>query len=87
MGGFFRAVTRIFSKPKQVVVQQQAPVQTVTQTAKKTDAKTAQAMAASKAGKYGDATLMTDAEGIEEEANVSKTVLGGATTKKKKYNV
>ena len=36
MGGFFRAVTRIFSKPKQVVVQQQAPVQTVSQTAKKT---------------------------------------------------
>ena len=84
MGGFFRAVTRIFRKPKQVVVQQQAPVQTVTQTAKKTDAKTAQAMAASKAGKYGDATLMTDAEGIEEEANVSKTGLGGQSIKKKK---
>ena len=84
MCGFFRAVTRIFRKPKQVVVQQQAPVQTVTQTAKKTDAKTAQAMAASKAGKYGDATLMTDAEGIEEEANVSKTVLGGQSIKKKK---
>ena len=84
MGGFFRAVTRIFRKPKQVVVHQQAPVQTVTQTAKKTDAKTAQAMAASKAGKYGDATLMTDAEGIEEEANVSKTVLGGQSIKKKK---
>ena len=84
MGGFFRAVTRIFRKPKQVVIQQQAPVQTVTQTAKKTDAKTAQAMAASKAGKYGDATLMTDAEGIEEEANVSKTVLGGQSIKKKK---
>ena len=84
MGGFFRAVTRIFRKPKQVVIQQQAPVQTVTQTAKKTDAKTAQAMAASKAGKNGDATLMTDAEGIEEEANVSKTVLGGQSIKKKK---
>ena len=32
-------------------------------------------------------TIMTDATGIEEEANVSKTVLGGATTKKKKYKV
>ena len=84
MGGFFRAVTRIFRKPKQVVVQQQAPVQTVTQTAKKTDAKTAQAMAASKAGKYGDATLMTEATGIEEEANVAKTALGGQSIKKKK---
>ena len=28
---------------------------------------------------------MTDATGIEEEANVSKTVLGGTTKKKKKY--
>ena len=32
-------------------------------------------------------TIMTSAEGLEEEANVSKTVLGGATTKKKKYKV
>ena len=89
MGGFFRAVTRIFRKPTQVVVQQQAPVQAApAQTAKKTDAKTSQAMAASKAGKYGDATLMTEATGVEEEANVSKTVLGGqsiSNKKKKKY--
>ena len=32
-------------------------------------------------------TIMTGATGIEEEANVSKTVLGGAPTKKKKYTV
>jgi len=32
-------------------------------------------------------TIMTDATGIEEEANVSKTALGGTTTKKKKYKV
>jgi len=84
MGGFVRIIRRVFSKPKQVVVQQQAPVQTVSQTAKKTDAKTSQAMAASKAGKYGDATLMTEATGVEEEANVSKTALGGSSIKKKK---
>ena len=84
MGGFVRIIRRVFSKPKQVVVQQQAPVQTVTQTAKKTDAKTASTMAASKAGKYGDATLMTEATGVEEEANVSKTALGGSSIKKKK---
>ena len=84
MGGFVRVFRKVFSKPKQVVVQQQAPVQTVSQTAKKTDAKTSQAMAASKAGKYGDATLMTEATGVEEEANVSKTVLGGQSIKKKK---
>ena len=84
MGGFVRVFRKIFSKPKTVVVQQQAPVQTTTQTAKATDAKTSQAMAASKAGKYGDATLMTEATGVEEEANVSKTVLGGQSIKKKK---
>ena len=83
MGGFFRAVTRIFKKPKQVVVQQQAPVQTVAQTAKK-EGKTAQALAASKAGAYGQSTLMGEASGVEEEANVSKTVLGGQSIKKKK---
>ena len=32
-------------------------------------------------------TIMTDATGLEEEANVSKTALGGTTTKKKKYKV
>jgi len=85
MGGFVRAIRRVFSKPKQVVVQQQAPVQTVTQTATKADAKTSQAMAASKAGKYGQSTLMTEATGVEEEANVSKTALGGQSIKKKKY--
>tara|TARA_R100001510_G_C7538070_1_gene126800 strand:+ start:278 stop:541 length:264 start_codon:yes stop_codon:yes gene_type:complete len=84
MGGFFRAVRRVFSKPKQVTVVQQAPAQAPAQTAKKTDAKTSQAMAASKAGKYGDSTLMTEATGVEEEANVSKTVLGGQSIKKKK---
>ena len=85
MGGFVRIIRRVFSKPKQVVVQQQAPVQAApAQTAKKTDAKTSQAMAASKAGAYGDATLMTEATGVEEEANVSKTALGGSSIKKKK---
>ena len=84
MGGFFRAVTRIFKKPKQVVVQQ-APVQTAPAQTAKADGKTAQALAASKGGKYGQSTLMTEATGVEEEANVSKTALGGQSIKKKKY--
>ena len=84
MGGFFRAVTRIFKKPTKVVVQQQAPAKAPAQTATKTDAKTAQAMAASKAGAYGGQTLMTEATGVEEEANVSKTVLGGQSISNKK---
>ena len=84
MGGFVRVFRKIFSKPQQVVVQQQAPVQSApAQTAKK-EGKTAQALAASKGGSYGGSTLMTDATGVEEEANVSKTALGGLSIKKKK---
>ena len=44
----------------------------------------ASAMAASNAGAYGGQTIMTGASGVEDEANVQKTVLGGGTTKKKK---
>ena len=36
---------------------------------------------------YMDETIMTGGTGLEEEANVQKTVLGGTTTKKKKYKV
>ena len=85
MGGFVRSIVRrVFRQPKQVVVQQQAPVQSApAQTAKK-EGKTAQALAASKGGSYGGQTLMTEATGVEEEANVSKTALGGQSIKKKK---
>jgi hypothetical protein len=84
MGGFVRAITRVFRRPKPVVIQQPvvqaaAPTQTA-----KADGKTSQALAASKAGKYGTSTIMTEAKGVEEEANVSKTALGGQSIKKKK---
>jgi len=79
MGGFFRAVTRIFSKPKAVVVQQ-APVQQVAQTVDSTSSKK---LSIGK-GMANTGTLLTEATGIEEEANVSKTVLGGTINKKKK---
>ena len=85
MGGFVRSIVRrVFRRPDPVVIQQpvvQAPAQT--QTAK-ADAKTSSALAASKAGKYGTSTIMTEASGVEEEANVSKTALGGQSIKKKK---
>ena len=88
MGGFVRAIRRVFSRPQQVVVQQpapSAPVQpTAPQTAPVTQQKTASAMAASNAGAYGGQTIMTGASRVEDEANVQKTVLGGGTTKKKK---
>jgi len=79
MGGFFRAVTSIFRKPKAVVIQQ-APVSQVAQTVDSTSSKK---LSIGK-GMANTGTLLTDATGIEEEANVSKTVLGGTINKKKK---
>ena len=86
MGGFVRAIRRVFTRPQQVVVQQPAPqpatpAQTTTPT---TPAKTASAMAQTNAGAYGGSTIMTGASGVEDEANVSKTILGGGKKKKVK---
>ena len=85
MGGFVRAIRRVFSRPQQVVIQQPAPqpAPTAPQTSP-AQPKTAGAMAASNAGAYGGQTVLTGASGVEDEANVQKTVLGGGTTKKKK---
>ena len=80
MGGFFRAVTRIFSKPPQVVQPVAAPVAApVSATATKNTAR--QTLAS---GGYGSSSVLTSQQGIEDEANVSKTVLGGGNIKKKK---
>tara|TARA_B100000424_G_C22890484_1_gene473686 strand:- start:13 stop:279 length:267 start_codon:yes stop_codon:yes gene_type:complete len=86
MGGFVRAIRRVFSRPQQVVIQQPAaqPAPTAPQTAPVKQQKTASAMAASNAGAYGGQTIMTGSSGVEDEANIQKTVLGGGTTKKKK---
>ena len=86
MGGFVRAIRRVFSRPAPVVIQQPAPqpaAPTAPQTAP-TQPKTAGAMAASNAGAYGGQTIMTGASGVEDEANVQKTVLGGAARKMKR---
>jgi hypothetical protein len=78
MGGFFRAVTRIFSKPKAVVIQQQAPVQAAaTPTSSKVDKRSTLA-----ASGHGGSTIMTGSEGLEEEANVQTTALGMGKKKK-----
>ena len=86
MGGFVRAIRRVFSRPAPVEIQQPAPAPapTAPQPAPGTQPKTASAMAASQAGSYGGQTIMTGASAGEDEANVQKTVLGGGTTKKKK---
>ena len=80
MGGFFRAITRIFRQPVQQpaqVITTQAPVSATT----KVDRRPGQ-------GSGVTGTIMTDSTGLEDEANVQKTVLGGETNttkKKKKY--
>ena len=78
MGGFFR---RVFSAPKPAPVAQVVAAAPVA----KTTVSGVSKVRGQGSGVTG--TIMTDATGIEEEANVSKTVLGGATTKKKKYKV
>ena len=79
MGGFFRAITRIFSKPPQVQVVQAAPVQTVTPTSSKVSKRSTLA-----ASGHGGSTIMTGSEGLEDEANVQKTALGMGKKKKVK---
>ena len=85
MGGFFRAITRIFRQPVQQpaqVITTQAPAAATTTVSGSQKVSKLRGQGSGVTG-----TIMTDATGIEEEANVSKTVLGGATTKKKKYTV
>jgi hypothetical protein len=82
MGGFIRRVFRtVFSppaqQPAQVVTTQPAATTTVSGASKMSKVRGQ--------GSGVTGTIMTDATGIEEEANVSKTVLGGTTKKKKKY--
>ena len=80
MGGFFRAITRIFSQP----VQQPAQVMTVQAPAATTVSGSQKVSKLRGQGSGVTGTIMTDATGIEEEANVAKTVLGEGK-KKKKY--
>ena len=80
MGGFFRAVTRIFRKPPQVQVVQAAPVQAaVTPTSSKVSKRSTLA-----ASGHGGSTIMTGSEGLEDEANVQKHALGMGKKKKVK---
>jgi|TARA_R100000234_G_C4987147_1_gene173848 hypothetical protein len=83
MGGAIRRITRVFSPPP---AQAPAPVQQVVAAAPKPTVSGTQKVAKLRGQGYGTGTVMTGATGIEEEANVSKTMLGeGLTKKKKKY--
>jgi|TARA_Y100000294_G_scaffold147632_1_gene143652 hypothetical protein len=84
MGGAARIVRRVFSPPAYTP----PPAQVVAAApAAKTTVSGAKKKLSVGQGSGVTGTIMTDATGIEEEANVSKTVLGGTTTKKKKYKV
>ena len=85
MGGFIRKVfSTVFSQPPQVQVAQAPIAATSVSKSQTTSDKSRQTLASSG---YGSSSILTSQQGIEEEANVSKTVLGGTTIKKKKYKV
>ena len=79
MGGFVRAIAKaVFGSPSQppVVQKVEAPV---AQTAEPSDKTTRQKLMGSG---YGGQTIMTSASGVEDEANVQKTILGGGRKRK-----
>ena len=83
MGGAARIIRRVFSPPAYTP----PPAQTVTAAPVAPATTISGASRTAKVRGQGmgtKGTIMTGATGIEEEANVSKTVLGGST-KKKKY--
>ena len=82
MGGFVRFFRSVLAQKKSPF--QPAQVITTTASTGATSGKTSRVRGQ---GSGVTGTIMTDATGIEEEANVSKTALGGTTTKKKKYKV
>ena len=79
MGGFIRSITRMFSQPSSPV-QVITPVQAAPVAATVKD-KSRQTLAS---GGYGSSSVLTSQQGIEDEANVSKTVLGGTVQKRPK---
>lgn len=89
MGGFVRSITRriirVIAPPKaQAPAPVAAPVAAIAEPEKKTDpVDTAKQEKAKLSGSgYGGSTIMTSAKGLEDDANVAKTVLGAGKKKK-----
>ena len=76
MGGFLRRIFSSFVKKQQPPRQVQQVQQVATKDVSRRVSKP-----------YMEETILTGGGGLEEEANVQKTVLGGTTIKKKKYKV
>ena len=77
MGGFIRSITKMFS-------QQSSPAQVVTSVKEAPVAAKNKSRQTLASGGYGSSSVLTSQQGIEDEANVSKTVLGGTVQKRKK---
>jgi hypothetical protein len=76
---FFRAITQVAKAPAAQVAQQvSAPLAVAKKVDEKLDSRKTLA-----SGGYGSSSIMTSSTGVEDEANVSKTVLGGTVKKKK----
>lgn len=92
MGGFVRSITRrifkVIAPPAaQAPVAAKAPILQTPEQGKKLgvalDNKLAEKAKLAGSG-YGSSNVLTSQKGIEDEANVSKTVLGGTVQKRKK---
>jgi len=81
MGGFVRSIVRMITQAPKA---QPAPVQVVEQPKTVTEAvDTTKADRQKLMGSgYGGSTILSSAAGVEDEANVQKTVLGGGRKRK-----
>lgn len=79
MGGFVRAIAKaVFGSPSQPPVVQQVAEPAVQTAVTDTSKQKQKLMGAG----YGSQTILTSATGVEDEANVQKTILGGGRKKK-----
>jgi len=85
MGGFVRSITRRIFKviaPPAAQAPVAAPAAAIAEPEKKTVDTSMQEKAKLAGSGYGGSTVMTSAKGIDDDANVSKTVLGAGKKKK-----
>jgi hypothetical protein len=87
MGGFVRSITRrifkVIAPPAaQAPVAAQAPAAAIAEPEKKTVDTSMKEKAKLAGSGYGGSTIMSSAKGIDDDANVSKTVLGAGKKKK-----
>ena len=87
MGGIVRIIRSLPLVKKDKKVAKETPVakakETPTDVLKKEPQTSPQATKKATFGGTSQQTILTSAQGVEDEANVSKTILGGSTTNKK----